>query len=394
MKTVVLIVGHGSRDPLATRAFETVVSQYQERRREFSVRFAYVELAAPALPRALSDAGKTAEQVVVFPLFLFSAGHVKNDIPLALATARRAFPSVRFAAARALGVHPTLAELALERAESSGALTEEAAQQTALVLVARGTSDPDANGDFYKMARLIAERKNFSMVAPCFSGVRKPLFSETLELAARSRPQRLLIVPYLLFTGRISGKLQEQVAEFSQSYPWIKTELAPPLGADPKLFSVIDERIAEAMNGTAPLPCDTCQYRVPLAGLTENVGGLKALLWSIRHSFTHSSAAPHRHAHKPIKKHVLVCGNADCADRGSIPLIDALRRLVKDAGRERDIRVTRTSCMGRCGEGPTLAVYPDGIWYRGVGAQDAPELVREHLLSDRLVARLVDNIMQ
>jgi len=70
------------------------------------------------------------------------------------------------------------------------------------------------------------------------------------------------------------------------------------------------------------------------------------------------------------------------------------RRLVKRAGRERDIRVTRAGCMGRCGEGPTVAVYPDGIWYRQVGEDDADELVREHLLADRLVARLVDNIMQ
>jgi len=393
-KTAVVIVGHGSRDPAANVEFEALVACYQEQRSEFQVSHGYVELTEPLLTRALSDAAKSADRVVVFPLFLFSAGHVKNDIPLALAKARRAFPQIRFEAARALGVHPTMAELAVERAESGVALTDEAAGQTALVLVGRGTSDPDANGDFYKMARLIGERRKYSMVAPCFSGVRRPLFSETLELSARSRPQRLLVVPYLLFTGRIIEKLRTQVQEFSRSYPWIKTELASPLGADPKLFQVIDERIREAMNGQSPLPCDTCHYRVPLAGLTENVGGLKALLWSIRHSFTHSQAAPHRHAHKLIKKHVLVCGNADCADRGSIPLIDTLRRLVKDAGREREIQITRTSCMGRCGEGPTLAVYPDGIWYRGVGAQDAPELVDEHLLADRLVSRLVDNIMQ
>jgi len=100
------------------------------------------------------------------------------------------------------------------------------------------------------------------------------------------------------------------------------------------------------------------------------------------------------HAHRPLAKHVLVCCNADCADRGSVALLGSLRRMVKEVGRERDIRITRTSCMGRCGEGPTVAVYPDGVWYRGVSQGDAGELVREHLLGDRLVARLVDNIMQ
>jgi (2Fe-2S) ferredoxin len=117
-------------------------------------------------------------------------------------------------------------------------------------------------------------------------------------------------------------------------------------------------------------------------------------LWSLRHSFTHTQAVPHVHAHQPLRKHVLVCGNVDCAARGSIALVETLRRTLKDAGHERDIRVTRTSCMGRCGEGPTVAVYPDGVWYRGVGHADAEELVRDHLLGDRLVARLVDNIMQ
>jgi (2Fe-2S) ferredoxin len=91
---------------------------------------------------------------------------------------------------------------------------------------------------------------------------------------------------------------------------------------------------------------------------------------------------------------VLVCGNVDCAERGSVALMASLRRLIKESGRELDIRVTRTHCMGRCGEGPTLVVYPDGIWYRGVRPGDAEEIVREHLLADRLVGRLVDNIMQ
>jgi sirohydrochlorin cobaltochelatase len=39
-------------------------------------------------------------------------------------------------------------------------------------------------------------------------------------------------------------------------------------------------------------------------------------------------------------------------------------------------------------------VYPDGIWYRGVTRDDVEVLLEDHLLGDRLVARLVDNIMQ
>jgi len=144
----------------------------------------------------------------------------------------------------------------------------------------------------------------------------------------------------------------------------------------------------------APLACDSCQYRTAMPGFAENVGGMRALLWSLRHSFTHTQAAPHVHAHARLRKHVLVCGNVDCAERGSLALIDELRRLVKQAGIAADVRVTRTGCMGRCGEGPTLVVYPDGVWYRGVDSTDAAALVDDHLVGDRIVARLVDNIMQ
>jgi (2Fe-2S) ferredoxin len=118
------------------------------------------------------------------------------------------------------------------------------------------------------------------------------------------------------------------------------------------------------------------------------------MLWSARHTLTHSQASAHLHAHRPVKKHVLVCTNADCAERGAVSLVESLRRAVKRADIQRDVRVTRTSCMGRCGEGPTVVVYPDGVWYRGVRGEDAADIVQSHILGDRLVARLIDNIMQ
>ncbi|HWB12081.1 MAG TPA: CbiX/SirB N-terminal domain-containing protein [Pirellulales bacterium] len=394
MRPVVLVVGHGSRDAPANEEFEQLVARYQARRPELELRYGYVELARPSLAEALADLPAGCDEVAVLPLFLFAAGHVKNDIPLALSAARKQRPEVRFRAARALGVHPDMVELVLARAEEALSLGDADARRTAVIMVGRGSSDPDANGDFCKLTRLVGEGRPFAWTVPSFISITRPRFEETLEFVARARPERLLVVPYLLFAGRLFNQLQDSVAEFRSRYPWIKTALAPPLGVHERLLKVLDERLDEARGGQRPLPCDNCQYRVSLPGRAENAGGLRALLWSLRHTFTHSQAAPHVHAHRPMAKHVLVCGNVDCAGRGSLGLVESLRRLLKDAGRERDVRVTVTSCMGRCGEGPTVAVYPDGIWYRGVRESDAAELVHEHLLADRLVARLVDNIMQ
>lgn len=392
-KTGLVIVGHGSRDEGANAEFEQLVAAFRAAHPEFDLCHAYIEIASPSLADSLAAMAKRNHRVIVAPLFLFGAGHLKNDIPLALAAARERYPGVSFIATRELGVHPELIELAFQRA-SSLLPNEPARSKTAVVMVGRGSSDPDANGDFCKLVRLFGEGRSFTWVLPSFIGITRPTFEEAIELAARSRPDHILIVPYFLFAGRLLSKLQDQLAAFSARTPWIRASLAPCLGVDDKVLAVLHQRIQEATHGEKPLACDTCQYRTPIAGITQNVGGLRSLLWSLRHSFTHTQAVPHVHAHKALTKHVLVCGNVDCAERGSIALISSLRRLLQKAGREREIRITRTGCMGRCGEGPTVAVYPDGIWYRGMLESDAGELVHEHLIHDRLVARLVDNIMQ
>ena len=392
--TCVLLIGHGSREAAGNAEFQVVVASYRAAHPELRVESAYIELARPLLGEALDTIAKAARRIVVVPLFLFASGHVKNDIPLAIDDARRRFPSVEIVAAPPLGVHPVLVHLAWSRASSAMADDAAPADKTLLLVVGRGSSDPDANGDFCKMARLIGERRGLLHVEPTFLGITRPSTQESLELVARMRPDHVVVLPYLLFGGRLTARLDTLVDAFVARYPWIRASRASHLGNDDRLLGLIEERAQQALAGKALLPCDTCQYRAALPGLANQVGGLRALLHSVRHSYTHSQATMPLHTHKPLTKHVLVCGNADCVDRGSIAVLEAIRRDVKDAGRARDIKVTRTGCMGRCGEGPTVAVYPDGIWYRGVREADASEIVREHLIEDRLVGRLVDDILQ
>jgi sirohydrochlorin cobaltochelatase len=397
-RTAIVIVGHGSRDACANAELQQLVHAYRRRRPDLDVIHAHVELAEPLLDDALRALAARAQRVVAVPLFLFAAGHVKTDIPLALARARAAHPAVRFHAARALGVQPQLIELARKRAlQAAGGrpgADGSVLATTALLAVGRGSSDPDANADFYKLVRLIGEGADFAWVQPSFIGISDPRFAAAAEHVALGRPERIVVLPYFLFAGRLIEQLRAMVAQLARRFPWIRITLAEHLGADDLALSALDEQVQAALAGERPLPCDTCQYRVPIAGVAGQVGGLRALLYSVRHGFTHGQAMPHVHAHRALRKHVLVCGNGDCAERGSLLLIDRLRQLVRGRDARQEIRVTRTSCMGRCGEGPTVAVYPDGVFYRGVTAADAEQLVHEHLFGDRLVARLVDNILQ
>jgi (2Fe-2S) ferredoxin len=141
------------------------------------------------------------------------------------------------------------------------------------------------------------------------------------------------------------------------------------------------------------MACDACKYRAPLPGFEHEVGGLQALRKANAHVEIPSSPDVKPHAHTPPRKHVLVCVSRDCVKRGSLAALDQIRRRVRAEGLGRQIQTTRVMCMGRCGEGPAVCVYPDGVWYRGVTAEDADEIFEQHLQNNRPVGRLIDQVL-
>jgi (2Fe-2S) ferredoxin/SAM-dependent methyltransferase len=96
----------------------------------------------------------------------------------------------------------------------------------------------------------------------------------------------------------------------------------------------------------------------------------------------------------PFRHHVFACeqrkpdGLPCCASRGSLAVIEALRREVAAQGLLDAVQVTPCGSIGLCEHGPNLVVYPEGTWYSGVTPDDVAEIVREHLGRGRPVARL------
>src|SRR5437879_347337 len=95
--------------------------------------------------------------------------------------------------------------------------------------------------------------------------------------------------------------------------------------------------------------------------------------------------------------HVFVCvndrpdgGRGSCAARGSTEIVSQLRLALAAHPQLWDsTSITECGCLGPCTEGPTMVVYPEGIWYTGVRPADVDEIVREHLANGRTVERLV-----
>lgn len=242
----VLILGHGSRREAANAQFEALVARFRARRPELDVAHAYIELASPLLADGLATLARRSERVTVLPLFLFAAGHVKRDVPEAVEEARRRFPGVRFEVAAELGVDPVMVSIALDRAGAAVPLGGPEAARTVLLTIGRGSLDSDANGNFYKVSRIVAEQGGFARPELCFIAVVDPLLPDALERVALSSPERLLILPYFLFEGLLIEQIRAEVAGFAARHPGIDVKLAGFLGPDERLCDVLDSRLAAA----------------------------------------------------------------------------------------------------------------------------------------------------
>ena len=77
-----------------------------------------------------------------------------------------------------------------------------------------------------------------------------------------------------------------------------------------------------------------------------------------------------------------------CQTKGSIEVLQALGEAVQTSTLAADTAVGGATCLGPCALGPSLVVYPEGVWYQGVKVEDVPEIVEEHLTKGNPVERL------
>ena len=96
-------------------------------------------------------------------------------------------------------------------------------------------------------------------------------------------------------------------------------------------------------------------------------------------------------------KHIFVCNNqrpADdprgcCSARGSVDLLDYLKKRVHESGLKGKVRVNKAGCLDACQYGPSLVIYPDDVWYSPQTQEDMEEILTEHVENNRIVERLL-----
>jgi sirohydrochlorin cobaltochelatase len=289
-----LLIGHGTRSPAGVAEFGRLVNRVGRRMAGLGVATAggFIELAPPAVREAVAGLVNGGHrQLVAVPLVLVAAGHGKGDIPGTLAREQVRHPGLRYRYGRPLGPHPTLLTLLERRIDAALATTPR--DGTTVVLVGRGSTDPDANAEVAKVARLLWEGRGYAGVEPSFVSLTPPDVPSGLDRARLLGARRIVVAPYFLFPGVLPDRIVARTGEFAAAHPDLDVRTAGLFGDCDELADLVVERYWEAIEGDIRMNCDTCVYRIPMPGFEARVGMPQA-----PHDHPHDEAGLHHHAHR------------------------------------------------------------------------------------------------
>lgn len=279
-----LLVGHGTRSAAGVGEYFALAERVRAAAPDVPVGTGFIELSPPPISVAVGDlVAAGAQRIVVVPLVLFGAGHSKTDVPASVQIAREEHPGVSFVYAAPLGVHQQLLDIVDERLQATVPIAERG--ETAVLLVGRGSSDPDGNADLHKVARLLWEGREYPLVETAYVGITAPRVPEGLERCRRLGARRVAVVPYFLFTGILEERIRRQAADFAADHRDVDVTVTRYLGPDDRVAGLVLDRYREALDGGARMSCDLCVHRVPMTG------------------FLHQLGAPQRPHHHPDDQH-------------------------------------------------------------------------------------------
>jgi sirohydrochlorin cobaltochelatase len=300
--TAVLICGHGSRDVDAIREFEAMTAALRPRLAQYDFATGYLEFARPTIRDGLAQlATRGARRIFAAPAMLFAASHVKNDLPWEMNSFIADNPGVDVRLGRDLAIDEKLLNAAAERIADA---VPQGREETLLVVVGRGTNDPDANSNIAKVARMLWEGLGFGWAEAAFSGVAHPRVDAALERAVRLGFRRIVVFPYFLFTGILVKRIYAQTDAVAARFPDIDFVKALYLRDHPLVIDAFVERVgelADEQNGGPKMNCQFCKYRTQIVGYKAEVGtpqqGHHHHVRGIGTDGDHHHDHPHAHDH-------------------------------------------------------------------------------------------------
>ena len=299
----ILLVGHGSREKSGNDEILEFAEQWRQRQPGWRIEVCFIEFSEITMSEGLRRAATGAQRVLVVPLILNAAGHVKMDIPQAIDGARLKFAAVQFLYAPHLAACDPILSIVKRRLKGAmQALDMPDPTTTGVVMLGRGSSDRQANGEMAKMARWLMEETDHELVDLAFTGITWPRLEKAVQRQSLLGMKQVVVLPYYLFNGTLVERIARQVENLKAQYPAIRFTSTAYFGFEREIFELLEARVNDLKRGAPELrmPCDGCKYRE--FGVEHGLGGHHHDD-ALAHDHDHEHPHPHPHAQAIVQIH-------------------------------------------------------------------------------------------
>jgi len=249
----VLYICHGSRLREAKEEAIDFVSSCMNRVSAPIQELCFLELAKPFISEGFAACVRRgATEIVVVPVFLLAAGHVKEDIPNELKKLQNKYPHIAITYGNPFGVSEPLVSATYE---GSGIKVSES--EVTLLLVARGSSDPRALEDMKRIASLFEKEEKVKKVEVCYLAAAEPRFEEKLKEVVKRANENIVVLPYLLFTGLLMKHIEREVRNYSN----LNIYVSPYLGRNHVFQEVLIQKTEEILRGDERVSTYSSNYK-------------------------------------------------------------------------------------------------------------------------------------
>ncbi|CAH0152671.1 Sirohydrochlorin ferrochelatase [Peribacillus sp. Bi96] len=238
----ILYICHGSRVKEASAQAIDFIKVCMEAQPNAIQEYCFLEMETPTIEEAYERCVQQgATRIIAIPVLLLTAVHAKYDIPVILNKMKQRYPNVVLKYGRPIGVSDKMVDILVERLEETN---EKVTEDSLVLLVGRGSSDPDVKRDLGQLADLLRSRLPKSKVEECYLTAASPSFAEALDIAENSQSNQVFIIPYLLFTGILMQSIQSNLKKIQKKGEQ-QIILCRYLGYHPMIEQAISERIHE-----------------------------------------------------------------------------------------------------------------------------------------------------
>lgn len=254
-----LVVDPGTRDEAGADAFRSFVHLLGERHPGLTVSGGLTRAASPSFADAVTELVEKheARQIAVIPLVLGRADRSDHEIHQALERAEARYAGTPYADTSfaywngPLGPHPALLDVLerrLDEALADGHRTPSDRAATTVLLVGRGSADPEANAELYRIARLLWEGRGYAGVEVAFVSHTAPDVPSGLDRCARlgagpgGRDKRIVVLPYFLLDGVLPDRVRQQAEGWAEANSKADVRFAEVMGPAAEVADLVMER--------------------------------------------------------------------------------------------------------------------------------------------------------